>query len=184
MAGGQQVPVNHIYQVAMSPQLSQLTNTLRKKKCLGGHPGPCHHNRGNNHMNSDSSQRSDSLTPQGDNETDTEIIPNSSDVVFRAVSPHGHVYWEIDPKRVPRAASDEDTQTDLHNMSDFSEDDGSKVTSAASDRSRQSSSRFSDHRPLLASQSPCHMMQPLPEAIPHPPATSQSPCHMMQPLPE
>lgn len=180
MAGGQQVPVNHIYQVAMSPHLSQLTNTLRKKKCLGGHPGPCHHNRSNNPVNSDSSQRSDSLTPQGDNETDTEIIPNSSDVVFRAVSPHGHVYWEIDPKRPnklaqPEHQSDEDTNNDLHNMSDFSEDDGKVI----SDRSRQSSSRFSDNRPLISSTntSPGHIntmspmnlalsgLSPLPEGI-------------------
>ena len=35
MVGGQQVAHGgHIYQVAMSPQLSLLTNTLRKKKCL------------------------------------------------------------------------------------------------------------------------------------------------------
>ena len=62
-------------------------------------------------------------------------------VVFRAVSPHGHVYWEIDPKRpgkLVERGSDSDTNTDLHNMSDFSEDDG-KI---AGDRSRQSSSRF------------------------------------------
>ena len=38
MAGG------HIYQVAqVSPQLSQLTNTQKKKKCVGGHSGPCLH---------------------------------------------------------------------------------------------------------------------------------------------
>ena len=34
MAGGQQVPVNHIYQVAMSPQLSQLTNTLKNQNSI------------------------------------------------------------------------------------------------------------------------------------------------------
>jgi hypothetical protein len=88
-------------------------------------------------------------------------------VVFRAVSPHGHVYWEIDPKwpnklvRGPGHPSDEDTNTDLHNMSDFSEDDPRAV---ASDRSRQSSSRFSDSRPLINS-SPCHVMSPLPESL-------------------
>jgi hypothetical protein len=164
MVGGQQVPVSHIYQVAMSPQLSLLTNTLRKKKCLGGHPGPCHHNSPHH---SDVSQHSDSLTPPPTIETD--LLPSSADVVFRAVSPHGHVYWEIDPKRPNKLAgweqqpSDEDTTNDLHNMSDFSEDDGKVI----SDRSRQSSSRFSDNRPLI-SGSPAHRglhMPPLPEGL-------------------
>merc|ERR1719414_1598493 len=118
-------------------------------------------------LQSDSSVRSDSLTPLGDNDTDTEILPHSTaqDVVFRAVSPHGHVYWEIDPKRANKLAqsehpSDEDTTNDLHNMSDFSEDDGKVI----SDRSRQSSSRFSDNRPLI-SGSPGHrpLLAPLPE---------------------
>ena len=149
MAGG------HIYQVAnmapMSPHLTHLTNTLKKKKCVGGHSGPCQH--------SDSSVRSEA-------DTESEILP-SSDVVFRAVSPHGHVYWEIDPKRPNKLSaggqihSDEDTNNDLHNMSDFSEDE---ARAAASDRSRQSSSRFSDSRPLINS-SPCHLMSPLPESL-------------------
>ena len=149
MAGG------HIYQVAqVSPQLSQLTNTLKKKKCVGGHSGPCLHS-----LHSDTSVRSEA-------DTESDILA-SSDVVFRAVSPHGHVYWEIDPKRPnklvggPGHPSDEDTNTDLHNMSDFSEDDPRAV---ASDRSRQSSSRFSDSRPLINS-SPCHVMSPLPESL-------------------
>jgi len=145
----------------MSPQLSLLTNTLRKKRCLGGHPGPCHHNSPHH---SDASQHSDSLTPPPT--TETELLPGSADVVFRAVSPHGHVYWEIDPKRANKLAnqsehpSDEDTTNDLHNMSDFSEDDGKVI----SDRSRQSSSRFSDNRPLI-SGSPGHrpLLAPLPE---------------------
>ena len=171
-------PQHHIYQVAMTPQLSNLTNTLKKKKCVGGHRGECLHSRTMTPLQSDSSVRSDSLTPLGDNDTDTEILPHSTaqDVVFRAVSPHGHVYWEIDPKRPNKLAStihgaaghlghsDEDTHNDLHNMSDFSEDDASKLT-AASDRSRQSSSRFSDNRPLLSSSSPCHVMSPLPESM-------------------
>ena len=29
---------------------------------------------------------------------DSTMLPES-EVVFRAVSPHGHVYWEIDPTR-------------------------------------------------------------------------------------
>ena len=88
--------------------------------------------------------------------------------MYRAVSPHGHVYWEIDPKRPNKLSaggvtvSDEDTTNDLHNMSDFSEDD---ARAAASDRSRQSSSRFSDSRPLINS-SPSHLMSPLPLSSP------------------
>jgi hypothetical protein len=199
--GGQDVgdgATNHIYQVAMpqqpttfqqftatsqtasptlagmSPQLSHLTNTLKKKKnCLGGHPGPCHH-RGSNGGTTDSSVRSDSAAG-GDVETETEMLP-PSEVVFRAVSPHGHVYWEIDPKRPLNGLhgvskltdvrghhqqvqlqqqssgnSDTDTNNDMHNLSDFSEEDGSKIL--LSDRSRQSSSRFSDNRPLLPATS-------------------------------
>merc|ERR1711971_938467 len=160
MVGGQQVAHGgHIYQVAMSPQLSLLTNTLRKKKCLGGHPGPCHHNSPHH---SDASQHSDSLTPPPT--TETELLPSSADVVFRAVSPHGHVYWEIDPKRANKLAqsehpSDEDTTNDLHNMSDFSEDDGKVI----SDRSRQSSSRVSE-RSLL----PCpRATQETTSTLPH-----------------
>ena len=180
-AGGQ-----HIYQLAMSPQLSQLTNTLRqKKKCVLGHTG--------HSQSPHSSVRSDSLTPCVDMDTDTEIIPHSSDVVFRAVSPHGHVYWEIDPKRPSKirmspgghGGSDEDTTNDLHNMSDFSEDDVSKVT-GVSERSRGSSSRFSDHRPLLPSSSPCHVprdqvtvMATVPELVQASHHNSYSPTHIL-----
>lgn len=85
--------------------------------------------------------------------------------------------------------SDEDTTNDLHNMSDFSEDDGKVI----SDRSRQSSSRFSDNRPLISSAntSPGHNLlanvpmspmilgmspglSPLPEGIGIPPNFSPS----------
>jgi len=155
-------PANHIYQVAMNPQLAQLTNTLKKKKtCNGGHPGPCHHTMARTFPEAipEMSSHSDHVT-QNVNTLETELIPESSDVVFRAVSPHGHVYWEIDPKRPDKLArpdghSDEDTNNDMHNMSDFSEDDGR----LASDRSRQSSSRFSDNRPLISSTntSPGHV---------------------------
>ena len=143
---------------------------MKKKKCLGGHPGPCHH-RSQGHQGTattDSSVRSDSVTTQGEPETDTELLPGSAEVVFRAVSPHGHVYWEIDPKRPNKLAeqhSDSDTNNDMHNMSDFSEEDGR----VASDRSRQSSSRFSDNRPLISgpghpSLAPGHSsLAPLPE---------------------
>ena len=59
---------------------------------------------------------------------------------------------------------------DLHNMSDFSEEEGraggSVAAGSGSERSRQSS-RFSDHLPLLscsAHSSPAHQLHPLPEA--------------------
>ena len=56
----------------MSPQLVKLTNTLRTKKkmCQGSHP----------------------------DQDQTCSANHSEEVVFRAVSPHGHVYWEIEPK--------------------------------------------------------------------------------------
>ena len=58
--------------VYMSPQLVKLTNTLRTKKkvCQGSHPDQ------------------------------DQTCPDQSEVVFRAVSPHGHVYWEIEPKNM------------------------------------------------------------------------------------
>ena len=49
----------------MSPQLMNLTNTLRRSSGLGAET-PNHH----------------------------------EDVIYRSVSPHGHVYWEIDPNQV------------------------------------------------------------------------------------
>ena len=149
----------HIYQVAgqLSPQLSQLTNTLKKKKCVGGHSGPCLHS-----LHSDASVRSEA-------DTESEILA-SSEVVFRAVSPHGHVYWEIDPKRPNKLvggqgqshpSEPEESTNELHNMSDFSEDSGDPRAAAGSDRSRQSSSRFSsDSRPLINSSPQGHLMSP------------------------
>merc|ERR1712012_680683 len=90
---------------------------------------------------------------------------NPRDVVFRAVSPHGHVYWEINPgnkqqqqqqqtgvvgqHRAQHSGSDDNTNSDLQNISDFSDDDNR----AASEMSRQSSSRFSESRPLIYSGS-------------------------------
>jgi len=88
------------------------------------------------------------------------------------------VYWEINPGEQARqqqqqqgnqrlnpnksqhsTTSSEDTNTnsDLQNISDFSDDDNGR---AASEMSRQSSSRFSESRPLIysssASTSPGH----------------------------
>ena len=158
-----------VYDNAMNPQLAKLTATLRKKvKCDLGHPGPCR-------------QACFERAAQ-----QQQVLPgvhhprsvNPEEVVFRAVSPHGHVYWEINPgeqvkqqvvggRRVTPAtnksqhstSSSEDTTTnsDLQNISDFSDDDNGR---AASEMSRQSSSRFSESRPLIysssASTSPGH----------------------------
>jgi hypothetical protein len=120
--------------VYMSPHLIQLTNTLRSKKkvCLGGHSGPCNHNHIQQH-------------PTADAVNDDTMLPES-EVVFRAVSPHGHVYWEIDPKRdfvmTANAASDED-ERNLQSQTTSSSDMSS---------SRQSSSRYSgsDNHPLIS----------------------------------
>jgi len=143
-----------VYDNTMNPQLAKLTATLRKKiRCEQGHPGPCR---------------------QACIERQQQKVPavhhprgvNPEEVVFRAVSPHGHVYWEINPseqqkanhQRVPggnksqHSTTSEDTNTnsDLQNISDFSDDDNGR---AASEMSRQSSSRFSESRPLIYSSS-------------------------------
>ena len=55
----------------MSPQLMNLTNTLRRNP-----PAQVH-------------------TIHSEN-----VMAQNGDVVYRAVSPHGHVYWEIDPNNV------------------------------------------------------------------------------------
>ena len=133
---------NLCYDTAMNPQLARLTATLRKKQMSeggarvggGGGGGGC-------------------LLQGG-------RVVDPSDVVFRAVSPHGHVYWEINPKQQPgqqgqthrsqHSSSDEtNTNSDLQNISDLSDDEAR----AASEMSRQSSSRFSESRPLIYSSS-------------------------------
>jgi hypothetical protein len=102
--------------VYMSSQLANLTNTLRgstnKKKmvCQGGHSaGPCQH----------------------------EELPQQQqddDFVFRAVSPHGHVYWEIDPTRIDKLKADPPQKQPEFILNSMS---------------RQSSSRYSDNYPLI-----------------------------------
>ena len=72
--------------VYMSPHLVRLTNTLRSKKkmCQGAHPDQMvggSNNLPNAHAGC------------------ANVEANHDEVVFRAVSPHGHVYWEIDPSR-------------------------------------------------------------------------------------
>ncbi len=164
MAGQQQQHIYHLAGHQQQPQqpqqLLQLTNTLKKKKCLGGHPGPCHHshhttassNRSHISFTPDAvSVRSSSDSARSEPDTETDFVPANNntaaaEVVFRAVSPHGHVYWEIDPKRPNKLSasdgqqlqgqqqqqlfllqqhhnSDSDTNNDMHNLSDFSEDD-------------------------------------------------------------
>ena len=135
---------NLCYDTAMNPQLAKLTATLRKKQMTepSARPGA------------------------GGCLLQTGRVVDPSDVVFRAVSPHGHVYWEINPKQQPQqqgqqqkqqqqhrsqhSSSDEtNTNSDLQNISDLSDDDNR----AASEMSRQSSSRFSESRPLIYSSS-------------------------------
>ena len=109
--------------VYMSSQLANLTNTLRgstnKKKmvCQGGHAaGPCQH---------------EELPPQQQQD---------DDFVFRAVSPHGHVYWEIDPTRIDKLKADPSLQQQHHHQ---------QPEFILSSMSRQSSSRYSDNYPLI-----------------------------------
>ena len=90
--------------VYMSPQLVKLTNTLRTKKKMCQGSHP-----------------------------DQENACHESDVVFRAVSPHGHVYWEIEPKTC------QNSQSYL------------RPNEAIYVSSRQSSSRYSDNHPLISS---------------------------------
>ena len=135
----------------INPQLARLTATLRKKRCDLGHPGPC--------------RKTCNIQDNGLQMVDRGSMVNPKDVVFRAVSPHGHVYWEINPgkdqnmktNKSQTSSSDENTTSDLQNISDFSDDD---LHRAHSEMSRQSSSRFSESRPLIytssASTSPGH----------------------------
>ena len=116
----------------MSPQLMQLTNTLRNKKkvCQGGH--------------NNCGQNDDTMLPE-------------KEVVFRAVSPHGHVYWEIDPKRdLAGIAASAAAAGGTFTTSDDDERNMPSQTTSSSDMSssRQSSSRYSgdSHHPLIDDQ--------------------------------
>ena len=157
---------NLCYDTAMNPQLARLTATLRKKQ-RGDPQQPV-----NIHENSTMQLMERVGQTPGciyqDNIAPGQRMVNPSDVVFRAVSPHGHVYWEINPTKNGQLAtnkpqqagqliqhksqhssSDDNTNSDLQNISDFSDDDNR----AASEMSRQSSSRFSESRPLIYSGS-------------------------------
>ena len=156
---------NVCYDTAMNPQLARLTATLRKKQ--RGDPQQAV----NIHENSTMQLMERVGQTPGCMFQDRQRSVNPSDVVFRAVSPHGHVYWEINPTKQPgqagqlvstqpagqqlvqhksqHSSSDDNTNSDLQNISDFSDDDNR----ATSEMSRQSSSRFSESRPLIYSGS-------------------------------
>ena len=55
----------------MSPQLMNLTNTLRRDRSC-----------------------------QGSTQNQQNNADHQAEVIYRSVSPHGHVYWEIDPNQV------------------------------------------------------------------------------------
>ena len=149
---------NLCYDTAMNPQLAKLTATLRKKQAAGGKVNI--HENGTLQMLERAAGQPGCMYQQ-----EQGRMVNPRDVVFRAVSPHGHVYWEINPgnkqqqqqqqtgvvgqHRAQHSGSDDNTNSDLQNISDFSDDDHR----AHSEMSRQSSSRFSESRPLIYSGS-------------------------------
>ena len=83
-----------------------------------------------------------------------EII-NDEEVVYRAVSPHGHVYWEIEPgnrgqHHHPQAAGGGEGSFLLVNSNSQSGSSGNEDSGGSG--SRESSHRFnSEQRPLLSS---------------------------------
>ena len=115
--------------VYMSPQLAKLTSTLRNKKksCQSPHPADA-------------------------NGCPAPVMDPASaeEVVFRAVSPHGHVYWEIDPSR---QASRLSASSGLVSANGFENIPNPLMEQheALYGSSRQSSSRYSDNHPLISS---------------------------------
>ena len=163
-------PESLCYDTAMNPQLARLTATLRKRQ---------QQQQGNMESLGQmqlverqmTAAHAPCMFPSAEQGLPQGVAP--SDVVFRAVSPHGHVYWEINPaggkagqpmgqpglvkgaggqhRAQHSTGSDDNTNSDLQNISDFSDDDSG--LRAASEMSRQSSSRFSESRPLIYSGS-------------------------------
>ena len=86
----------------MNPQLNTLTNTLR-----GGNGMPI----------------SDSANSNIQVDQDFSQATNG-EVVYRAVSPHGHVYWEIDPGQVYAAtlAANNSSAQQVHQQQQLSEE--------------------------------------------------------------
>ena len=162
-------PESLCYDTAMNPQLARLTATLRKRQQQQGNIETL----GQMQL----VERQAMAAPGCMFQPDQRLPVAPSDVVFRAVSPHGHVYWEINPagkagqpvslvaggqpgmvsaaggqhRAQHSTGSDDNTNSDLQNISDFSDDDSG--LRAASEMSRQSSSRFSESRPLIYSGS-------------------------------
>ena len=167
-------PESLCYDTAMNPQLARLTATLRKRQQQQQQQG--------NIETLGQMQLVERQAGAGQSgcmfQPDQRLPVAPSDVVFRAVSPHGHVYWEINPagkagqpgslvtaggqpglvsaaggqhRAQHSTGSDDNTNSDLQNISDFSDDDSG--LRAASEMSRQSSSRFSESRPLIYSGS-------------------------------
>ena len=91
--------------VYMNPKLMQLTNTLRrgKKVCQGGHSSD---EMADVSMTQIRRNRENMSRQPPVHQNDSTMLPES-EVVFRAVSPHGHVYWEIDPTRSQTMDADE-----------------------------------------------------------------------------
>ena len=124
--------------VYMSSQLANLTSTLKgnlnrkKMVCQGGHAaGPCQTSRRQS--------------------VQEEQLQNDDDFVFRAVSPHGHVDWEIDPSRADKLKADPSPQ---HHQQQQHQHQLQHLQQTEMCMSRQSSSRFSDNYPLICNYSP------------------------------
>ena len=178
-------PESLCYDTAMNPQLARLTATLRKRQ-----------QQQQGMMEAQGQMQLVERQPGCVFQGEQRMPVAPSDVVFRAVSPHGHVYWEINPgvgkagqpgsfevTRGPpglvaagqhraqhSTGSDDNTNSDLQNISDFSDDDSG--LRAASEMSRQSSSRFSESRPLIysgssTSTSPGHSAASDPRGLGH-----------------
>ena len=101
--------------VYMNPKLMQLTNTLRrgKKVCQGGHSPD--ERIGNSLAQSIIVTESNTDPSPQPHMNDSTMLPES-EVVFRAVSPHGHVYWEIDPTRSQTIAASKSNSSSYHNQ--------------------------------------------------------------------
>lgn len=86
-------------------------------------------------------------------------VSSQDELVYRAVSPHGHVYWEIDPSN-PLLMHHQQQASQLYEEAMPQQPQSDLSDQSLEDRlsySRQSSSRFSEQRPLISSP----LQQPL-----------------------
>ncbi|XP_059096378.1 latrophilin Cirl-like [Tigriopus californicus] len=86
-------------------------------------------------------------------------VSSQDELVYRAVSPHGHVYWEIDPSN-PLLMHHQQQASQLYEEAIPHPPQSDLSDQSLEDRlsySRQSSSRFSEQRPLISSP----LQQPL-----------------------